>query len=112
MTWKALRFLLAAIKFVLAPVVDSWRGISMTRLLAASCLLLALREQAAHGLTANVVWLMALAIAAAFGKATFTAIASRGSWTGTTTDTTARVITEQITTRRAASDVDGAEPAP
>lgn len=102
-------------RWLMAPLVDRWEGLSLTRFLAIGIFVLVWHAvEDRHNMSATTVSLLFLAVATAFGKATFTMLAQRTSITATSTvtDTTNRVITETVAKRRAASDIDGAEPAP
>jgi hypothetical protein len=96
-------------RFLLAPFVDEWAGLSMTRILALGGFAVAARAIFLEKpVPQGALWLYLGAVAAAFGKSTFTLLLSRAQLTATVSETTTR----QITERRDASDVPGTEPTP
>ncbi len=102
-----------AVRWCLAPLVDEWSGLSMTRLLAVGGFLLAaesvLREKP---IAQGALWFYLAAVAAAFGKSTFTLLLQRTQLTATLQDTRTTTVTHAITERRASADHPDTEPAP
>lgn len=91
-----------AFRWLFAPLVDGWHGLSLTRFLAIYfALLVGHLTEATHTLPANALWLSLAAIAAAFGKTTFTFLLSRMESRATVsqsdarTETISRVIQER-----------------
>lgn len=84
-----------AVHFVGAPLVDHWRGISLTRLIAAFCCVVVGHEVLAH--EGSLSWVdfcvLVLAVGTAFGKMGYEAFLRRitlgvGSSSSTTTTRT------------------------
>ena len=97
--------------FLLAPLVDSWAGLSLTRFLAIFCCVLVGHNVLWHdrALTWIDFWLIVAAISAAFGKALWLAFLARMTNTTTVTDT---VTTDVAAVIKAARGDLPYEPAP
>ena len=105
MTRAAWRFL----RFVLAPFTDEWEGLSMTRILSLGGFFVMARAVVLEKpVPQGALWLYLGAVAAAFGKSTFTLLLTRANLSAAVSETTVRHITE----RREAADVPGTEPTP
>ncbi len=103
---------MSVVRFLLAPFVDSWEGLSMTRILALGGFwLVAVSVVREQPVPQGALWLYLACVAAAFGKATFSLLLTRAKLDATVTDTTTHIITETVA-RRAASDHPGTEPTP
>src|SRR3954463_91783 len=101
---KPLAFHVRAWQFWLAPFVDRYVGVSITRLIALYfAYLVGLSIRLSHGTVgANALWLGLASIAAAFGKSTFTFLLQRMELKSTSVQTDARSesISTVITERR------------
>lgn len=82
------------VRWFLAPFVDGWEGLSLTRFLAIYfAVVVGHAIEAGHAISGNTVWLAIAAAAIAFGKSTFTFFLRRVSLQSQSTDLTARVET-------------------
>lgn len=93
-----------ALRFVLAPFVDHWSGLSLTRLLATGfgVAVIAFVWQT-RTIPAGAVSLAVFALAAAFGRTVFTAALARWTATASVTQTDTAAVTRTITERRDAT---------
>ena len=66
-------------QWTLAPLVDQWHGLSLTRFISIFCCVIVGHEIFVHehGLTGVDFWLIIAAIGTAFGKMTFEAVLQR-----------------------------------
>lgn len=88
-------------KWTLAPLVDHWKGLSLTRFIAIFCCVVVGHEIFVHehGLTWVDFWLIIAAIGTAFGKMTFEAVLQRIGLQSKSLDVTAS-IRQEIVQRR------------
>ena len=75
--------------WALAPLVERWRGLSLTRFIAVFICVLVGHEVFVHerALSGVDIWALVLAIATAFGKKVFVAFLNRSQWTSATLTT-------------------------
>lgn len=68
-----------AFRWLVAPLVDGWQGLSLTRLVACFCCLVVAQDTIIRGHVNDWVdfAILALAVATAFGKMTYTAFLQR-----------------------------------
>lgn len=90
--------------FLGAPIVDHWRGISLTRLIAAFCCLAVAQDTFIHAKQLSWVdfCVLALSVATAFGRWTYEAFLKRltmgvNTSSSSTTTTTATEVTASNT---------------
>lgn len=74
--------------WALAPLVENWRGLSLTRFIAVFLCILVGHEVVVHerALTGVDLWVLMLAVATAFGKKVFVLFLSRAKLTSGTLD--------------------------
>ena len=99
-TWHTVS---VAWRWLLAPLVSHWQGLSLVRFLAVFCAVLVGHEVFVHekGLTWVDFWLMLAAFAAAFGKPIFAILLSRVGLRSSTLDQTVKAdIRQEILARR------------
>jgi hypothetical protein len=90
LTWQR------ALQFCLAPVVDGYKGISITRLMSIQfAVLVWVSVTQQLPVSMNTLWLALAAMAAAFGKSTFSFLLTRMQRSDTHTE--ARTVNETIT---------------
>ena len=83
-TDKKLRWRFA--HFMLAPLVDDWRGLSLTRFVAIALIIILWHAiEGGHIISGNQVWFAVLAVSTAFGKASFELLLARQNFTQTST---------------------------
>lgn len=80
-------------EFSMAPVVDDYRGLSLTRIIAVFLMVLIGHEVFVHeqGLTWIDFWIALAAIATAFGKSVFTFLLTRVSLRSESRDITQKI---------------------
>lgn len=98
-------------EFWWAILVDDYKGISLTRIIAAFIMVLVGHEVFVHekGLTWIDFWMTLAAVATAFGKSVFTFLLTRVSLRSLSEDKTEKVdvTLRQIQERRSLADADG-----
>lgn len=90
-------------RWLMAPLVSHWRGLSLVRFLAIFCAVLVGHEVFVHEKAVTWIdfWLMLAAFAAAFGKPIFAILLSRVGLRSASMDVTADVrIRQEIAERR------------
>jgi len=102
MTWNTV---VVCWKWTLAPLVDGWHGLSLTRFIAIFCCVVVGHEVFVHDKPLAWVdfWLIVAAIGTAFGKMTFEAFLRRIGLKASTQDTR---IDTRIDIRREPSPTD------
>jgi hypothetical protein len=75
------------IEFCFAPIVDHWKGPSITRILALYfAALVGYVIVSTRAISLNALWLSLASLAAAFGKSTFSFLLQRMQFAGTNKD--------------------------
>jgi len=93
---KARRWVAVAFVWLLAPLVDRWHGLSLTRFLAIYFALLCGHTiEQTHSVSINVLWLALATIATAFGKSTFTFLLARMEHKASVSEVTVHTIQER-----------------
>ncbi len=102
-------------EFWLAPLVDDYRGLSITRVIAlffAGLVGVSITMQ--HGtVSVNALWLGLAAISAAFGKSTFTFLLTKAQLASQSTQSTVETVSREVIEHvRSTRDKTTGEPGP